>query len=93
MNKGDIEALSKLARINLTEEEKENYAHDMGSILAYVDKIKEVATEDVPAETGPVYNVFREDEVVNKYGDSEKIKEQFPEREGEYLKVKSILNN
>lgn len=92
MTKEEIEALAKLARINLSEEEKTTFAQDMGSILAYIDKIKEVATEDRPAEIDQVHNVFRED-VVKEYdaGQVEKIKEQFPDREGDFLKVKSIL--
>ncbi len=92
MEKQDIEALAKLARINLTEEEKVSFAQDMGSILAYIDKIKEVATDDKPAHIDQVYNVFRED-VVKDYDrdQAERIKNQFPEREGDFLKVKSIL--
>ena len=88
----DVEALAKLARINLSEEEKETFAKDIGSILSYVDKIKEVATEDAQAEVGAVYNAFREDVEVEK---DEKmvteIKNQFPGKEGDYLKVKKIL--
>lgn len=89
----DIEALAKLARINLEESEKEVYLKEMDSILSYVDKIQEVATGNTEPEIGLVYNVFRKDEVLDKSGESIKIKEQFPECEGDFLKVKSILNN
>lgn len=92
MEKQDIEALAKLARVNLTEDEKTSFAQDMGSILAYVDRIREVATEDRPAEIGQVHNVFRDD-VPKEYDvkQVENIKNQFPDRDGDYLKVKSIL--
>lgn len=92
MEKQDIEALAKLARINLTEDEKVSFAQDMGSILAYIDKIREVATEDKPSQIDQVHNVFRED-VVREYDTAqvERIKNQFPDREGDFLKVKSIL--
>jgi aspartyl-tRNA(Asn)/glutamyl-tRNA(Gln) amidotransferase subunit C len=92
MEKKDIEALAKLARVNLTEDEKALFAQDMGSILAYVDRIREVATEDRPAEIDQVRNIFRED-IPKEYNLSqvENIKNQFPDRDGDYLKVKSIL--
>lgn len=92
MEKKDIEALAKLARVNLTEDEKASFAQDMGSILAYVDRIREVATEDRPAEIGQVHNIFRDD-VPKEYDvkQVENIKNQFPDRDGDYLKVKSIL--
>lgn len=92
MEKHEIEALAKLARVSLTEEEKASFAQDMGSILAYVDRIREVATEDKPAEIDQVHNVFRTD-AVNEYNPDqvEKIKNQFPDRDGDFLKVKSIL--
>lgn len=92
MEKQDIEALAKLARINLSEEEKVSFAQDMGSILAYIDKIREVATVDKPAQIDQVHNVFREDVVLEYDRDqAERIKNQFPDREGDFLKVKSIL--
>jgi len=88
----DINKLAELARINLTKEEKEDFARDMGSILAYIDKIREVATEDRPAEIDKVYNVFRKDTLKEYDVDQvEKIRNQFPERDGDFLKVKSIL--
>ena len=88
----DIEKLAKLARIELTDAEKESFAKDLDSILKYVDQIKEVATEDKPAEVGPVYNVMRDD--INPYESgvyAEKLRAQFPDREGDFLKVKQIL--
>lgn len=92
MEKSDIEALAQLARIKLTEDEKVNFAQDMGSILAYIDKIKEVATEDKPAEIDQVHNIFREDVLKEHDVDqAEKIRNQFPDRDGDFLKVKSIL--
>lgn len=92
MEKKDIEALAKLARVNLTEDEKASFAQDMGSILAYVDRIREVATEDRPAEIDQVHNIFRDD-APKEYDvkQVENIKNQFPDRDGDYLKVKSIL--
>lgn len=87
----DVEALAELAKIELTQEEKERLLHDMDGILAYVAEIKEI---DVP-EVEPVYNhrnIWREDEIdTEKYFSLEIITDQFPDSEGGFVKVKKIL--
>ena len=40
ITKDDISKLAKLARVELSETEKEKLAIDVGNILAYVDQIK-----------------------------------------------------
>lgn len=93
----DIEKLAKLARIELTEEEKAKYLKDIGAILGYVDQIKGVLanhSENVLAKSGPkdLNNVMREDEVKNESGaNTEVIVAEFPQKQGNSLKVKKIL--
>ena len=95
INTQDIEKLAKLARISVTEEEKGGLVKEIGSILAYVDEIKKVtktSKEDKSEEIGVVYNVMREDSNPHQSGiDTEKILNEAPKREGDYLKVKKIL--
>ena len=59
----DIEHVAKLARIALTEEEKEQLRTQLGLILEHAAKVGEVAADDVPptASAIPRANVFRED--------------------------------
>ncbi len=61
----EVQNIALLARLNLAEEEMLKYLEQMGSILQYADKLKEVDTEGVEplAHILPVYNVFREDRV------------------------------
>ncbi len=95
INIQDIEKLAKLARISITEEEKTGLVKEIGSILAYVDEIKQItktSKEDGSEEIGAVHNVMREDSNPHQSGMyTEKILSEVPKREGDYVKVKKIL--
>ena len=91
----DIEKLAKLARIELTDTEKQTYLKEIGSILAYVDQIKGVVSKvGEERKAGDLRNVMRKDEVTSVGGaNTEAIVEEFPKKEGNFLKVKKILDN
>jgi len=86
----DVENLANLARIEFTDTEKKNLLGDMESILGYVKMIEEVKVGDADMKHSQK-NVWREDVADSDKYDEKKIVEQFPEREGDYLKVKKIL--
>lgn len=89
----DIKKLAELARVDMTDEEMSQMAHDFDGILAYVGSVEEavkVLADD--KKNFALNNVAREDEVTNTGGEyTESISAQFPDREGDYLKVKKIL--
>ncbi len=88
----DIEKLAKLARIELTDAEKEKFGAELESILGYVSQIKEVATEDRPAEVGLIYNALREDASPTDSGTyTEKILAEAPDTQDGFVKVRKIL--
>jgi aspartyl-tRNA(Asn)/glutamyl-tRNA(Gln) amidotransferase subunit C len=60
----DVEHVALLARLALTDEEKERFRRQLGLILEHAEKVREVATADVPPTSHPVprVNVFRADE-------------------------------
>lgn len=62
-----IEYVGILAKLELSEEEKEQAKKDMGRMLDYIDKLGEADTEGVEpmSHVFPVQNVFREDVVTN----------------------------
>lgn len=62
----EIENIALVARLYLSEEEKELFTDQLNSILTYVDKLKELDTENIEPLTHilPDYNVFRSDEVI-----------------------------
>mgnify|MGYP001049539217 CR=1 FL=1 len=47
----DVEHVAKLARLELTEEEKELYTKQLGDVLKYVDQMNEVDTSNVKPMT------------------------------------------
>lgn len=65
-----IEAVSILAKLELTGEEKEQARHDMAEMLDYVDMLQEPDTEGAEPlyHIFPMANVFREDVVTNGDG-------------------------
>lgn len=75
-----IEYVGILAKLELSDEEKEQAKKDMGSMLDYIDKLGELDTTDVEpmSHVFPVHNVFREDVVTNK-DDRENILKNAPE--------------
>lgn len=62
-----IEYVGILAKLELSDEEKEAAKKDMGRMLDYIDKLSELDTTGVEpmSHVFPVQNVFREDVVTN----------------------------
>ncbi|MGE9294573.1 Asp-tRNA(Asn)/Glu-tRNA(Gln) amidotransferase subunit GatC [Ruficoccus sp. ZRK36] len=60
----DIDYVARLARIDLTEEEKRTFPEQLGNILAYVDKLNEVDVSGVEpmAHAFALENVLDDDE-------------------------------
>lgn len=61
----DVDHVARLARLDLTPEERERFARQLRLILDHAEKVREVAAEDVPPTSHPVprSNVYRPDEV------------------------------
>src|SRR3972149_6211981 len=61
----DLEHIGWLARLELSEEDKEKYTPKLNSVLDYFEELDEVDTEGVlpTYHVLPISNVFREDEV------------------------------
>lgn len=91
ISKDDIKKLTQLAQIHLTEKEEKELEKDLSNILGYIEKLKEVDISNVQEMTHAVdaKNVFREDEV--EEGENILLREQFPEEERGYLKVKGVF--
>jgi aspartyl-tRNA(Asn)/glutamyl-tRNA(Gln) amidotransferase subunit C len=94
ISRKDVEHVARLARLALTEEEKERYTAQLGSILGYIEKLQELNTENVPPTSHvlPLANVWREDRVERgTLGSPEEIVGNAPEREGPFFKVKKVI--
>lgn len=92
IGKEDIEKLAELSRIEVTEEESAKFSKDIEAILAYVNELTEIATEEPVKEAGVLRNVMREDEKPHDTGHyTEALLSASPDREKNYFKVKKIL--
>lgn len=94
MTKEEILHLGTLSRVRLNTTEVDKLHTEIEDILEYVSKINSiVADAALTKEVGPVHNVFREDEITNEPGSfTGDLVAAFPESDGQYLKVKKILN-
>ena len=65
-----IDYVGILAKLELSDEEKEKAKKDMEEMLDYIDKLNELDTSSVEpmSHVFPVNNVFREDVVTNGDG-------------------------
>ncbi len=91
----EVKKLAALARITIPEDKLEAFAKEFDGILTYIGKLEELTLPPQEARTIPeVRNVFREDGTPHEKGIyTEKLVEQFPDREGTYLKVKQIISH
>ncbi len=88
----EVEHVALLARLELSEEEKEVYTKQLSDILEHARKLQDLDTEGVPptAHVLPLQNVFREDRV-GEHLDIEDVLSNAPEREGDFFKVPRIV--
>ena len=87
-----IEYVGILAKLELSEEEKEQAKKDMGEMLDYIDKLNELDTTGVEpmSHIFPVTNVFREDVVTNGDGSKEALGNAPSVKNGGVLVPKTI---
>lgn len=87
-----IEYISYLARLNLTEEEKERLVIELNDIVSHVEILHELDTTDVlPMEhVTSMINVFRED-VVEKSYDRDIVLANAPSHENGCFAVPKVV--
>jgi len=63
----EIKHIAELARLELSQDEIEEFTHQFGNILLYMESLNQVDTENVLPMTHPIKmtNAFREDEVLS----------------------------
>jgi aspartyl-tRNA(Asn)/glutamyl-tRNA(Gln) amidotransferase subunit C len=88
----DVEHVARLARLELTAEEKGLFAGQMGAILGYVEKLNGVNTEGIvpTSHAVPMENAFRDDAVYPSIG-LEKALANAPLRSGSFFAVPKVI--
>ena len=87
----DIDHVAKLARLDLTDEEKDRLRSQLGLILEHAAKVGEVAADDVrpTAYAIPRSNVLRPDDLTPSLTQEEALANA-PEAEAERFRVPRI---
>lgn len=87
-----IEYVGILAKLELSEEEKEQAKKDMGSMLDYIDKLGELDTTGVEpmSHVFPMQNVFREDVVTNGDDRDNILKNAPGEKDGMFMVPRTV---
>ncbi len=91
----EVEHIARLARLELPVEEKDALTRQLSSILEYVGALGTVDTEGIEpmAHSIAVRNVFGADEPAPcPKGTRDALLGEFPEREGDMLKVKAVFS-
>ena len=94
ITKEQVEHIAKLARLSFSDAEKEKLAKELGAILGYVEKLKEVDTTGIEptAQVTGLENVLRKDEAIQWWdGNPFDLVEAAPDHEGKFVKVKEIF--
>ena len=92
ISKKDVEHIASLARIELSEEEKDLFTEQFNRILDYFHKIDELDLEDVEPTYHVIelFNVFREDEVTEPLT-QEMVLLNVQRRKDGYIKAPKII--
>ena len=98
MDNEELNYLSNLAKLELTDDERATLVEDLDQILAYINQLNELETKDVllDIKTG-LMNVGRVDEINpdhenNKETRAENLKQGAFLRDGDYLKIPPIFS-
>ena len=88
----EVEHVARLARLDLSPEEKERMRSQLDAILTYIDKLRQLNTDTVEPTSHaiPMVNVMREDEVRPGLP-AEAMLANAPEREGDFFRVPRII--
>ena len=88
----DIDHVAKLARLALTEEERQLFTGQMGAILAYVEALNELNTDDVQptSHAVPMQNAFRPDVIAPSIGHHRALANA-PDTNETYFRVPPVI--
>jgi aspartyl-tRNA(Asn)/glutamyl-tRNA(Gln) amidotransferase subunit C len=94
LSKAEVEHVARLARLELSETEKEEFTWQLNGILRFVEKLNQLETASVEptAHAIPVSNVFRSDRIMPSL-DPELALANAPDRVENFFKVPKVLED
>jgi len=92
LSREEVLHIARLARLGLTEDELERFQEQLSDILENFEILQQVDTTDVPptAQSIPLQNVTKGDETADSLLPGQ-ILANAPRKEGEYFRVKAVL--
>ena len=88
-----VERIAALARLGLSQDEKERMREQLSVVLDHISMLEEVPTEDIPptAQVIELQNIMRDD-VVEPSLPREQVLLNAPDTEDGFIKVKAVLD-
>lgn len=92
ISKKDVEYIAHLSRLEISDDEKEEYTKQLSAILEHIDRLNKLNTDNIE----PTYyaidmeNVYRNDEIKESI-DKNKVFESAPSIEKNGFKVPKII--
>ncbi|CAN5170769.1 Asp-tRNA(Asn)/Glu-tRNA(Gln) amidotransferase subunit GatC [soil metagenome] len=93
LSREDILKLAALARLNLTDDEVEEYSRELSAILQYVEQLQTVDVDGLlpTNQVTGLTNVTRDD-VIQDYGyDAKDLLKNVPSVQNDQIKVKRMI--
>ncbi len=84
--------IANLARLELEDNEVQDYLDNLQDILNFAEKVNNAPTEGLGETIGAIdnYNVFRKDEVIN-FEDKEALLQNAPSQERNMFKIPKVI--
>jgi aspartyl-tRNA(Asn)/glutamyl-tRNA(Gln) amidotransferase subunit C len=94
ISREDVDHVARLARLALTDAEKDRMREQLNAILAHIDALRAVDTEGVEptSHAVPVVNVMRDD-APRPCLDQQQALANAPDRAGEFFRVPRIIED
>jgi aspartyl-tRNA(Asn)/glutamyl-tRNA(Gln) amidotransferase subunit C len=94
IDRDTVDHVALLARLALSEQERETLRQQLSAILEHINVIGEADTSQVPATAHilPLENVMRDD-LVQPFSHPEVLVEQAPAHEDGYIRVRAVLEH
>lgn len=88
ITKEDVLKIARMSNIQIHEQEIDQIAHHLQSVISYAARVQEIA-QDVQIPSVKAVNIFRDDVVTPSCGDQ--VLSRAPESEANYFVVPAII--
>jgi aspartyl-tRNA(Asn)/glutamyl-tRNA(Gln) amidotransferase subunit C len=92
LSRKEVLHIARLARLGLVESELDKFQGQLSNILENFEVLQQVDTSNIPptAQSVPLQNVLRDDEVTASFPQSE-ILANAPQKEESYFRVRAVF--